>query len=144
MSKTFTLTEAQVLLPAVKALLERARDAALRGDALENAMQELTQRIFLSGGMHVDVPAAAKRRADKDKALADARESLQEIESIGVTIGDSEDGLLEFPSHWQGREILLCWSAGDAEIEHWREVAEGSELQPIAGLKAEIKRNRPN
>jgi len=62
LSKTFTLGEAQTLLPVLESLLQRARASALRGAELQLEMQQLSQRIFLSGGMHVDVAAAARRR----------------------------------------------------------------------------------
>ena len=63
MGKTFTLGEAQTLLPVLEALLLRAQQAAIRGAELELAMEALNRRIFLAGGMSVDVVAAARRRA---------------------------------------------------------------------------------
>ena len=63
--KTFTLEEARTLLPVLGALLRRAREAALRAGGLEGEMQELSQRIFLAGGLHVDVAEAARRRAER-------------------------------------------------------------------------------
>ena len=62
MSKVFTLGEAQTLVPVLGALVRRAREAAVRANDIDNEMQALSQRIFLSGGLHVDVAAAAKRR----------------------------------------------------------------------------------
>ena len=41
--------EAQTLLPVVEALLRRAQGAVARNEELENEMQQLGQRIFLSG-----------------------------------------------------------------------------------------------
>ena len=69
MSKVFTLGEAQVLVPVLGALVKRAREAAVRANEREGEMQALGQRIFLLGGMHVDVSAAARRRAERDKAV---------------------------------------------------------------------------
>lgn len=97
MSKTFTLSEAQTLLPVVEALLRRAQAAGLRAGELESGMQQLSHRIFLSGGMHVDVSVAARRRAEMDKAVQEAKDTLAEIEEIGVQLKDLEQGLLDFP-----------------------------------------------
>ena len=69
MSKTFTLSEAQTLLPVLEALLRKAQAAGARSGELEREMQQLSQRIFLAGGMHVNVAQAAKRRAEREKAL---------------------------------------------------------------------------
>jgi hypothetical protein len=127
----FTLEEAQTLVPVLGALLLKARDAALRASVFENEMAELSQRIFLSGGMHVDVAAAATRRAEREKALAEARSTIEEIEEIGARVAETEDGALEFPSMAEGRVVLLCWSLGEDDIERWREDEPGSALQRL-------------
>ena len=146
MAKTFTLDEAKTLLPVLSALLERARTAAVRAGTLENEMQELSQRIFLSGGLHVDVPAAAKRRAEREKAMEEARATVEEISEIGVQVAELEDGGLEFPHLLDGRTVLLCWSLGDEEILHWREVEDKPETRrALDGRFASRKdRERPN
>jgi hypothetical protein len=125
LSKTFTLSEAQTLLPVVEALLRRAQASAAQNEELEQEMQELSQRIFLVGGMHVDVSAAAKRRAEREKAVQETKDSLAEIDSIGVQVKDLEQGLLDFPSLMDGKPVLLCWKLGEPAIAHWHTVEEG-------------------
>jgi len=143
LSKVFTLEEARLLLPVLSALLRRAKESATRAAKFEGEMQELSQRIFLSGGMHVDVPAAARRRAERDKAVQEARSSIEEIEEIGARVGEMEVGRLEFPYLMDGREVLLCWSVGDdEEIRQWREDEEDSPLHNLPG--GEPRRDRPN
>ena len=132
MGKVFTLDEARTLVPVLGALLRRAREAAVRAGEFEAEMQSLNQRIFLSGGLHVDVAAAAKRRAEREKAVGEAKSTIEEIEEIGARVGELEGGRLEFPYVLDGREILLCWTLGeDEEIRWWREDEEGSELREI-------------
>ena len=116
MSKTFTLGEAQTLLPVVEALLRKAQTAGVRAGALEMEMQELSQRIFLLGGMHVDVSIAARRRAELDKSVQETKDTLAEIESIGVQIKELDKGLLDFPSVIDGKAVLLCWQLGEKSI----------------------------
>jgi hypothetical protein len=127
LSKTFTLSEAQTLLPVLEALLQKARMAALRGAELELEMQQLGHRIFLSGGMHVDIRAAARRRAERDKAGQEARDTITEIEEIGARVHDLELGMLDFPSQVEGRSALLCWKLGEAGISHWHDLEEAPE-----------------
>ena len=128
MSKVFTLGEAQVLVPVLGALVRRAREAAVRANEIEGEMQALGQRIFLSGGMHVDVSAAARRRAERDKAVQEAKSTLEEVEEIGATVRDLSEGALEIPSTLDGRPVLLCWSMGEAEIAHWREMEDEKDV----------------
>jgi hypothetical protein len=125
LSKTFTLSEAQTLLPVVEALLRKAQAAGARVEEVEHEMQQLSHRIFLSGGMHVDVGAAARRRAERDKAVQEANDTLKEIDSIGVQVKDLEQGLLDFPSLMDGKTVLLCWKLGEPAITHWHTEEEG-------------------
>jgi hypothetical protein len=125
LSKVFTLSEAQTLLPVVEALLRKAQAAGTRAEELENEMQLLSQRIFLSGGMHVDVAAAARRRAEHDKTEQETKDTLAEIDSIGVQVKDLEKGLLDFPSVMDGKTVLLCWKLGEPSIAHWHTEEEG-------------------
>ena len=146
MGRTFTLDEARTLLPVLGALLKRARDAAVRAHEIGGEMQALSQRIFLSGGMHVDVTAAARRRAERDKGVQEARSTIEEIEEIGARVGDMEAGRLEFPHLLDGREVLLCWTLGDEAISEWREVEDKPDVRRAVdgrfGSKRE--RERPN
>jgi hypothetical protein len=125
LSKTFTLGEAQTLLPVVEALLKRAQAAAAEAAEFEQEMQLLSHRIFLSGGMHVDVSAAARRRAEREKAVQEAKGTLAEIDEIGVRVKDLQEGLLDFPSVMDGRPVLLCWKLGEPAIAHWHTEEEG-------------------
>ena len=145
MSRTFTLEEANTLLPVLASLVERAREAALRAGRFEREMQELSQRIFLSGGMHVDVGAAARRRAERDKAVQEAQGCVEEIDEIGARAADLEEGQLEFPCAVEGRQVLLCWKLGGGEeIAFWREDVEGSEMKGLAEGPFKRDRDRPN
>jgi hypothetical protein len=106
-------------------LLKKAQDAQSRAAELEYEMQQLSHRIFLSGGMHVDVSVAARRRAERDKAVQLGRDTLTEIDSIGVQVKDLEQGLLDFPYVMDGKTVLLCWKLGEPAITHWHTEEEG-------------------
>jgi hypothetical protein len=114
-----------MLLPVVEALLRKAQDAQVRAGELEYEMQQLSHRIFLSGGMHVDVSVAARRRAERDKSVQLGRDTLTEIDSIGVQVKDLEEGLLDFPYVMDGKTVLLCWKLGESAITHWHTEEEG-------------------
>jgi hypothetical protein len=145
LSKTFTLGEAQTVLPIVEALLQRARTAGVRAGELEVEMQELSQRIFLSGGMFVDVAVAARRRAQRDKAVQEAKDTLAEIDEIGVQVKDLEQGLLDFPCVLDGKTVLLCWKLGEKEIGYWHGPEDGFEARkPVDARFGKTERERLN
>jgi hypothetical protein len=143
LSKTFTLGEAQTVLPVVEALLRKAQASAARAGELEQGMQQLSQRIFLSGGMHVDVSVAARRRAEHDKSVQETKDTLAEIDTIGVQVNNLEDGLLDFPSVVDGKAALLCWKLGEPAIAHWHTEEEGFAGRKPLDLRSG-KAERPN
>jgi hypothetical protein len=145
LSKTFTLGEAQTLLPVLEALLRRAQAAGTRAGEMEAEMQALCQRIFLSGGLHVDVAAAARRRAERDKAMQEAKDTLAEIDEIGVQVKDLEEGLLDFPCVLDGKTVLLCWKLGEKEIGYWHSPEDGFEnRRPLDSRFGKTERERLN
>src|ERR1700743_15941 len=95
--KTFTLDEAQSLLPVLESLLKRAIEGKTIAEEKEAKLHELRQRIFLSGGMHGNGIAVARQRAEIDKFVQQAKDAVAEIDSIGVQVKDLETGLLDFP-----------------------------------------------
>ena len=117
--KTFSLDEAQTLLPVLESLLRRAVAANAKAAALEAELQALNQRIFLSGGMQVDVATIARRRGEREMAVREAKDSINEIDSIGVQVKDLNSGLLDFPCMLDGEIVLLCWRLGEKQITHW-------------------------
>ncbi|WP_419805782.1 DUF2203 domain-containing protein [Terriglobus sp.] len=130
--RTFTLPEAQTLLPVLSALLERAQTAAGTAAARETTLQSLHQAIFLNGGMHIDLLHVARLKGEQERAVAEARDSLQEIDDIGVSVKDLQHGLLEFPFQLDEEVVLLCWEQGQSTITTWRTTEQDpSDRQPL-------------
>lgn len=145
MGKTFTLSEAQTLLPLVEALLVKTQVAGRKSAELEAEMQQLTQRIFLAGGLHVDVAVTAKRRAEREKALKEAQDTLAEIDEIGVQVKDLNQGLLDFPCLLDGETVLLCWKQGEKEIGFWHTTDAGfAGRQPLDSRFGKNEKERLN
>jgi hypothetical protein len=130
--KTFTLEEAQSLLPVLSSLLKRALDDKHSAEEVETGLSGLAQRIYFSGGMKVNATAVAKQRAEMDAYLQRVRESIAEIDAIGVQVKDLDAGLLDFPCRVDDEVVLLCWRMGETSIEHWHTVEAGFQgRQPV-------------
>jgi hypothetical protein len=130
--KTFTLDEAQALLPIVESLLNRAIEAKQAAGELQEQMSELVRRIFISGGMLIDIGAAQKRRITLEALIQRAKDALEEIDAIGVQVKDLDSGLLDFPCLLEGETVLLCWKRGEQRIDFWHRVEDGfAGRQPI-------------
>jgi hypothetical protein len=97
--------------------------------------------------MYVDVAKVSKVRAEMEAHLQRVRESVAEIDSIGVQVKDLEAGLLDFPCRLDDQVVLLCWRMGEPTIEHWHTVEQG--FQGRQPLDERFRRrsnssNRPN
>jgi len=124
-TRTFTLDEAKLLLPVLESLLRTAISGKKLIEEVDGELQELSHRIFLNGGTHVDVVAVARRKAERAKAEQRAKDALAEIDSIGVQVKDIDIGLLDFPCEVDGKTVLLCWKMGENSITHWHGTDEG-------------------
>lgn len=140
--KTFTLEEAQAMLPVVESLLKRAMEARQSANAIEAELQQLNHRIFLSGGMRVDVPAIGRRRSAMDTFSEQAHELVAEIDAIGVEVKDLDSGLLDFPCKLEDEVVLLCWRQGEERIGHWHTMEDG--FRGRKPIDDRFRRLRPN
>ena len=130
--KTFTLEEAQSLLPVLESLPKRAVEGKQAAEEVESGLAEIARRIYVSGGMKVDVSSVARQRAEMEAHLQRVRESLAEIDSIGVQVKDIDGGLLDFPCRLDDQVVLLCWRMGEPSIEHWHTMESGFQgRQPL-------------
>jgi hypothetical protein len=125
MDKTFTFAEAQSLLPVLEALLRSAMDAKKTIEAVEAEGQELNHRIFLAGGLSVDLIEIARRKLESERATQRAKDAVAEIAAAGVQVKDLDIGLLDFPCRVDDHIILLCWKMGESGITHWHSTEEG-------------------
>lgn len=123
--RTFTLDEAASLLPVLESLLRTAIAGKKLMEEVEAELQALGHRIFLNGGMFVDVVPLARRKGERAKAEQRAKDALAEIDAIGVQVKDLDIGLLDFPAEVDGQIILLCWKLGEESIAHWHGTQEG-------------------
>src|ERR1700674_6133449 len=103
--RTFTLEEAQSLLPVLESLLRTAIASKKVMEEVDAEQQALSHRIFLNGGTFLDVVPLARRKADRIRAEQRAKDALAEIDSIGVEVKDLEIGLLDFPCEVDGQVI---------------------------------------
>ncbi|GAC1333616.1 MAG: DUF2203 domain-containing protein [Isosphaeraceae bacterium] len=119
--KTFTVEEANRTLPLVRAIAEDVarqtrvvielrrrlsgvRREEKRGDESDPYFEETTQ-------------SDSELNAEESKLRA----YLEELEALGIVPNGPLEGLCDFPSTRDGREVFLCWKLGEDEVSHWHE-----------------------
>src|ERR1700690_2802811 len=124
-TQTFTLAEGQDLVPVLESLLRTSIEGKKLMESVDAEMQEVAHRVFLNGGMSLNVVHLARRKAEREKAIQRVKDALAEIDAAGVQVKDLDIGLLDFPCEVDGRIVLLCWKLGENGITHWHGVSEG-------------------
>ena len=52
-------------------------------------------------------------------------ELLTSITTLGIFVKDIEKGLVDFPAVIEGRDIFICWMAGETKARYWHEIDSG-------------------
>jgi hypothetical protein len=124
-TRTFTLDEAQTLLPILESLLKQAIAGKKLIESVDNELQYTAHRVFLDGGTFLNVIHLARRKAEREKAIQRVKDAVAEIDATGVQVKDLDIGLLDFPCKVGGEIVLLCWKLGEDGITHWHNTSEG-------------------
>ena len=141
--RTFTLDEAQTLLPILESLLRQAINGKKLIEDVDAELQETAHRVFLNGGTLLNVVHLARRKAEREKAIRRVKDALAEIDATGVQVKDLDIGLLDFPCKVEGEILLLCWKLGERTITHWHGTNEGfAGRKPIDDRIAKARKKR--
>jgi hypothetical protein len=127
----FNLLEAEALLPKVQRLLQDVRDYKLAYEENERELNQISQKVALLGGMVPPRTRVLELRASKEAALRGLKQSVEQFEALGCLLKDLDTGLVDFPTLYRGKEVYLCWKAGESAITFWHRVEDG-----FAGRKA--------
>jgi hypothetical protein len=141
--RTFTLDEAQMLLPVLESLLKQAIHSKKVIEGVDAELQETAHRVFLNGGTLLNVMHLARRKGEREKAIRRIKDALAEIDATGVQVKDLDIGLLDFPCKVDGETLLLCWKLGEPAIAHWHGTSEGfAGRKPIDDRIAKAEKKR--
>jgi hypothetical protein len=125
--KTFTLDEAQLLLPVLESLLKRAIEGKKFAEEKEAKLHDLRQRTEI------------------EKLVQQAKDAVAEIDAIGVQVKDLDTGLLDFPCMMENEIVLLCWKMGESRIDYWHTVDAGFRgRQPLDARFIKDRPPKPN
>lgn len=120
----FTPEEANALLPRVRPLADRLVERAKSLDRAEAGHAALLARIAGNGG-HLPPSELAEAAAELAAAEAAVLDCVRRLQELGVQVKDARTGLVDFPALHEGREVLLCWRAGEELVGYWHGLEEG-------------------
>lgn len=121
--KFFTVEEANKTLPLVKQIVEDiVRQFAV--------VDELKTRLSgIRGGRRSTTPDHYAEESAQSQVHLEAEEAtligyIEELNKLGVEL-KGPDGLCDFPSLRDGREVYLCWRLGEPKVAFWHELSAG-------------------
>ena len=129
--KYFSLAEANNTLPLVKAIVA---DIVRQFELVSAHKQRLIAlknqgRRPQGGDAYAEETAQSQADLEAEEALLEA--FVEELSRLGVIL-KGPDGLCDFPSLRDGREVYLCWRLGEPAVRYWHEINAGfAGRQPV-------------
>jgi len=109
-TRTFTPREANSALPLVRRIVD---DILSAGKALR--------------AISLEIGAGAEENPEVKRLMGVLEELFDELEDLGCSYRDWNftQGLVDFPSIIQGREVCLCWKNDEPTVAYYHEADAG-------------------
>ncbi len=115
--KTFTLEQANALVPQLNELLEEMTKLRDKIVTVGQSLQPVVEHAGGNGG--------SKAGGEYVLLLQRFNASLSFFQELGVELKDLDQGLIDFPSYRDGKLIYLCWKRGETRIQFWHDLESG-------------------
>lgn len=128
--KAFTVEEANELVPVLERTFARieGKKRAVRRAGRKIEVLNLIWGEKLGEGASPDHEDFVRHQRAIGKSISEI-ESIIESEIVGrglrFPVGGIENGLVDFPTTYEGRWVYLCWRAGEPELLYWHETDAG-------------------
>ena len=124
LKKLFTLDEANAFVPQLLDLVPKIQKLSV---SLKNNFPDIKNardKAKWNGGSDQGV--------DYLNAVLKYNDLMRKIEEMGCEVKGIREGLIDFPSLREGREVYLCWRMPEKEILFWHDLNTGfSGRKPI-------------
>ena len=134
--KIFSVDEANRMLP----LVSKIADDIVTMYAEVNQALQTYEEVKAKASHNSSYDNELRRRDGEVADVLDRFQGLiQEIEALGGTVKDYEQGFVDFYGDIDGEIVYLCWSRGEGRISHWHRLEEGFAKRrdlPIATVAA--------
>ena len=122
--KLFTLDEANAFVPQLLDLVPKIQKLSASLNNNFPDIKNARDKAKWNGGSDQGV--------DYLNAVLKYNELMRKIEEMGCEVKGIREGLIDFPSLREGREVYLCWRMPEKEILFWHDLNAGfSGRKPI-------------
>lgn len=123
--RCFTYKSATEVLDQVRSLMAEAAQARARQRKAEADLAAYRRKLIMAGGAY---PNKNRMGALEDLAKTNhttLKRAIDALSDLGVEVKDVDEGLVDFPACYMGREVYLCYQLGEERIGFWHEAADG-------------------
>lgn len=113
----FTVEEANACLPRLRELLEEIQAVRRRVLASRPEVWPILQKAVGNGG--------SKKAGEMVFEFGRLERAAQAIKEMGCVLKDMDQGLVDFLTRRDGREVYLCWRYGEERVAYWHELHAG-------------------
>ncbi len=119
----FTLDEANSLLPRLNQLLPQIQESKSKHDRLEEKADEYAH--LLSSNGRIIEKELNETRQELAMTTTEVNRLIERVQEMACELKDIEQGLIDFRTEREGREVYLCWKLGEPDIRWWHELDAG-------------------
>ena len=118
MVRYFTLKKAQDTLPQIIKLVKKLININRSLNALFSIEIKYDQE-------DEELQNITRKNKEYHRLSYEFFTTLELVNDIGCILKDLENGIVDFYSKHEGRDVLLCWHLGEEKIEYWHDVSGG-------------------
>lgn len=127
----FTLDEAQIIIEEVKKIMKELLEVKSYLDLITSIKIEYFEDY---SGQYNEVNFT-KINKEFHKLSYEFFTKIEKLEEKGCILKDLNEGLIDFYSLFEGKEIFLCWKYGEAKIAYWHDIDSGfTGRKPVSNL----------
>ena len=115
--KLFTLDEANAFVPQLLDLVPKIQKLSVSLNNNFPDIKNARDKAKWNGGSDQGV--------DYLNAVLKYNDLMRKIEDMGCEVKGIREGLIDFPSLREGREVYLCWRMPEKEILFWHDLNAG-------------------
>lgn len=120
--KYFTIDEANRTLPFVRKIVSDIVEEYRRW------REHIHRYELITAGRRAEDPETEEQerlRLAVDASAQRINQFMEELSLVGCVFKGFEEGLVDFHSKLEGRDVYLCWKLGEESIGYWHEADAG-------------------
>lgn len=115
--RTYSVAEANALLPQVRSLVRQMLAARARVLELQPELWPAIERVASNGG--------GKAVSEATQHILLIQQLLGALQHLNVLVKDINTGLVDFPALRDDQLVYLCWQYDEPSVQFWHDVDSG-------------------